>query len=465
MISFGESVAETFSHPNYRHARQEQELTLASYASQNCGELGFRFVKIENLESFPVELQGISGRYIHRDLSRCGSFTSSDELLNRIWDTSAYTIELCCQSFIWDGIKRDRLVWMGDLFIELIAASAVFGRLPLVEKSMDFVRDESPLPRMMNNCVTYSMWWILAQAFWYQRFGALDYLQRQKEYLFQLLQFFADKVGGDGRAHLEGNGFLLLDWATDANEANRIDILSDGCHAILLMAFREGAKLSEILGNEDMARLCREKAVQMAQIKPELHSSMSGNAFQVLSGLWDAKEVYQKSFDGKLPHGMSTFLGCFVLDAVVEAGHLQKAVELMKQYWGGMLNAGATTFWEHFEVDWIKNAARIDEIVPPGKHDLHGEYGSGCFKSYRNSFCHGWSAMPAEWLVRNICGIKFLDANTITFEPNLCGLDFVEAAIPAKNGEISVKITKEHTDIQLSEGITILHSPDKSKKA
>ena len=32
-----------------------------------------------------------------------------------------------------------------------------------------------------------------------------------------------------------------------------------------------------------------------------------------------------------------------------------------------MLDLGATTFWEDFNLDWIPNAAPIDEPVPAGK--------------------------------------------------------------------------------------------------
>ena len=58
------------------------------------------------------------------------------------------------------------------------------------------------------------------------------------------------------------------------------------------------------------------------------------------------------------PHGFSTFYGYYMLQAQAEAGDYAGAIRNMKDYWGGLLDRGATTFWEDFDVDWLKNAAR-----------------------------------------------------------------------------------------------------------
>ena len=62
-------------------------------------------------------------------------------------------------------------------------------------------------------------------------------------------------------------------------------------------------------------------------------------------------------------------------DGEVCPGNYQGAMDIISEYWGAMLDLGATTFWEDFHIDWTKNAARIDELVPEGKVDVHGAYG------------------------------------------------------------------------------------------
>ena len=48
------------------------------------------------------------------------------------------------------------------------------------------------------------------------------------------------------------------------------------------------------------------------------------------------------------------------------------------RYWGAMIDLGATSFWEDFDINWIPNAAPIDELVPEGKKDIHGDCGAYC---------------------------------------------------------------------------------------
>ena len=35
-------------------------------------------------------------------------------------------------------------------------------------------------------------------------------------------------------------------------------------------------------------------------------------------------------------------------------------ISIIKEYWGGMLSIGATTFWEDFDIRWLHNALPLD---------------------------------------------------------------------------------------------------------
>ena len=49
------------------------------------------------------------------------------------------------------------------------------------------------------------------------------------------------------------------------------------------------------------------------------------------------------------------------------SGDVDGAFNLIENYWGKMLEFGATTFWEDFDVEWTKNAYGIDEMPQIGK--------------------------------------------------------------------------------------------------
>ncbi|UKI30896.1 MAG: hypothetical protein L6W00_23985 [Lentisphaeria bacterium] len=73
-----------------------------------------------------------------------------------------------------------------------------------------------------------------------------------------------------------------------------------------------------------------------------------------------------------------------------------------------MIDRGATTFWEDFNLDWLENSGRIDELPPPGVRDLHADYGNYCYKGLRHSLCHGWASAPCFWLSETLSGVRFL---------------------------------------------------------
>jgi alpha-L-rhamnosidase len=133
-----------------------------------------------------------------------------------------------------------------------------------------------------------------------------------------------------------------------------------------------------------------------------------------------------------------------MLEAQAKAGDYQTAINNIRQYWGGMLDLGATTFWEDFNLEEAKNAARIDDIVPPGKLDYHRNTGAYCYIGLRRSLCHGWSSGPTTWLTEHVLGIKVVEpgCKTIKIEPHLGDLQWVEGSFPTPYGVVKVKHTK-----------------------
>ncbi len=131
----------------------------------------------------------------------------------------------------------------------------------------------------------------------------------------------------------------------------------------------------------------------------------------------------------------------FILTAMAECGEYRLALDSMKEFYGGMLKMGATTFWEDFDLEWTKNAARIDEFPKEGEVDIHGDFGKFCYKGFRHSFCHGWSAGVIAYLMETVAGIKVRAKNDISVQLHLNGLKWVKVSYPTCKGLMVV----EHT--------------------
>lgn len=444
-IRTGESVAETMVDVGERgaqndHALRDQTVKLPWLGKTTVGPSGFRFLRIDNADpKINVELSQVRAILTLRDIPYVGSFKCSDERLNKIWETGAYTVHLNMQEFLWDGIKRDRLVWLGDMHPEVSVINCAFGYNEVVPKSLDMTRDVTPVTAWMNGISSYSMWWILIHEEWYLHHGNLDYLRQQQTYLSALLKRLATFVDADGKEKLDGMRFL--DWPTFENKT----AVHEGLQAMMTMTMESGVRLSEILGDKQTAKLCADTALRLRKHAPASSGRKSPAALLALTGFRDPAEVSANVLKKDGPKDLSTFYGFYVLNALAKSKDIDTGLDFISQYWGGMLDFGATTFWEDFDLAWTENAGRIDEPVAPGKKDLHGDFGAHCYVGFRHSFCHGWAGGPTAWLSKNVLGVTPVAPGFAKVEitPHLGRLAWAEGAYPTPKGPIKVRHDKQ----------------------
>lgn len=441
-VRFGESASEAMSelggekNATNDHAVRDQTCLVPWLGSHEIGNTGFRFVRLDLTEpDSMVQLKAVRAVYLHRDLPYLGSFRSSDERLNRIWQTGAYTVHLNMQDYLWDGIKRDRLVWIGDMHPETMTIGAVFGSQPVVPASLDLIRDETPLPKWMNGISSYSMWWILIHESWYRQHGDRDYLAQQEPYLVGLLEQLISQIGPDNRERLTGTRFL--DWPSSGNEK----AIHAGLQSLMVLSLEAGAELCGILERPAVAEQCRSAVARLRKHVPDHNGSKQAAALMVLAGLGGAGPLNNEVMAVGGAERMSTFYGYYVLQARARAGDYQGCLDCIRQFWGAMLDLGATTFWEDFDLAWTDNAAPIDELVPPGKKDIHGDFGNYCYKGFRHSLCHGWASGPTAWLSEHVLGVSVVEpgCTAVRIEPHLGDLQWAEGTYPTPHGVIKVR--------------------------
>ncbi len=443
-IRLGESVSETMSEIGESgaindHAMRDFVVTLPWLGRLEVGNSGFRFVRIDLVDpNSRIEFKEISAILNYRDIPYIGSFKCNDERLNQVWITGAYTVHLNMQDYLWDGVKRDRLVWIGDMHPEVMTISSVFGYNEVVPKSLDLIRNLTPLPEYMNGISSYSMWWILIQCDWYNYNGNLDYLKKQQEYLNRLLNQLASKIDADGKESLDGGRFL--DWPSSGNKK----AIHAGLQSLMVMTFKAGSELSLILGDTATAKMCDTAIGKLKRHIPEMAGSKQAAALLALSGLISPEKANSELLAKDGVHKMSTFYGYYMLKARAKAGDYQGAIDNIREYWGGMLDLGATTFWEDFDIDWLKNGGRIDKFPAENKVDVHASYGNYCYKGYRHSFCHGWASGPTSWLSEYVLGVKVVGpgCKVIRIEPHLGDLLWVEGSFPTPYGAIKIRHDK-----------------------
>lgn len=449
-IRFGESVSEAMSElfgdkPSTNdHSRRDITVTVQKLSMNPVGETGFRFVRIDLLTpNISVSFKTVKAVLTFRDIPYLGSFVSSDSLLNKIWDVGAYTMQLNMQQYIWDGIKRDRMVWVGDLHPEIQTIQTVFGDQQIIRDSLDYAVHETKPGTWMNNIPSYSMWWIIIQHDYYCQYGNKAYLKTQLPFLKQVCQMLSNHIGEDGMDTTPEMRFV--DWPTKED----IAATNLGLQALHVLATKCAMYIFNLFDDKAMVGQCSRDYEKLCRYPVSVSTSKQANALAVWAGLLDAKYVTEVSLNSKGPNGISAFMGLYILDAMAKAGELSCGLDIIRSYWGGMLQLGATTFWEDFDVDWLKNGAPIDRFPKVGEIDVHAEYGRHCYQSYRHSLCHGWSSGPTSWLSRYILGVQIVEpgCKKVRIKPNLCDLQWVRGTYPTPFGVIEISHSREKSGL------------------
>ena len=443
-VCVGESVTEAMSDvtapgstATNEHSVRDFDISVPWLGSVNVGETGFRFVRLDLVsENMTVPVVAVRAVSRYRGAPWLGTFKCNDERINKIWETGAYTVLLNMQDYLWDGIKRDRLVWIGDMHPEVMTVTSVFGDQNVVRRSLDYVRDGTPQGSWMNGMCSYSLWWIIIHQHLYRNFADKAYLAEQQEYLTALLDNVIANVDGNKENYKAGR---FIDWPT----ADNPDAIHAGLQALTVRALEAGADIAATLGDPDLQQRCLETVKNLRTYVPDPKGNKEAAALLAIEGMLDTGTA-RDIIVNEGAKGFTSFMGYYMLQALAKNGSYDDALELMSTYWGRMLDLGATTFWEDFNFVDSQNAAPIDEFVPEGKFDIHADGGAYCYVGLRHSFCHGWASGPTAWLSEHVLGVEPVEPGfkKVRIEPHLGSLEWAEGTVPTPYGVISVSHKK-----------------------
>ena len=459
-IRCGESVSESYAEKGDRlahnhHTLRDTEAEILDYSDMSFMETGFRFVRLDFPEGTDVSIKAVTAVYVHRDLKRLGSFTSNDKRVNDIFETAAYTLTLNMQRFIWDGIKRDRLVWVGDMHPETMGIMSLFGEDKSVIESLEFARSHTPLPNWINGIPAYSMWYLIILADYYMQTGKAEYIASQRSYIDKLVRQIDEHISEDGTVDF---GDCLFDWPSHGKPDEII-----GVTAVTYLAAKSSLVLFQLLGLD--ISICDNMMLKLKNFNRKSVEFKQCEAMKVYAGLSEPEDAVDFLTAGGAK-GLCTFMSYYILTSVAEAGKPEVALQMMKDFYGAMLDKGATTFWENFDTDWIEGSSRIDELPKKGEKDIHGDYGEFCYVGFRHSLCHGWSCGPVSFLLRTITGIEPIapGCKVVAVNPVSAGLMNYTAEYPTPYGTIKVELQGGKFTVTRPKKVKVVVPEDRKKE-
>jgi len=187
-----------------------------------------------------------------------------------------------------------------------------------------------------------------------------------------------------------GTWWIFIDWRDGRDK-------SAAMHGVLLCALRDTLELASELGEKEPIPAWQETlgalhwAARAVFWDDETRFFLSGADGQIswASQIWmilggavspdEGADVLRRLRDcpaALTPAG--PYLYHYAVEAIIACGMSAEAAALLRDYWGGMLDRGATTFWEVFDPH--------DAALSP--------YGNPLL----NSHCHAWSCTPTYFI-------------------------------------------------------------------
>lgn len=365
----------------------------------------FRYVELTVLHTRQkiVLKNFVAEAYTSAELSNLVT-DNTDGIFGKIDKVSADTLSECMQDFFEDGPKRDRRLWLGDLRLQALTNYYTFKNVDLVKRCLylfaAFDSEERLLPACLytkpeletggSYLVSYALLFVVSLC---------DYFEYTNDRIVteDLFDTAARQIEITKRMKDE-NGIVIepenYGWWTFIDWSDAEDVTAN--MGIYIYTVKKFAELCSKLGREKEAKAYEKLAEELKT--SALEFLYDGNIFKnkydhdqysVQSQVWmilaevvsktDAQRILNECIENeKYIAPVTPYMHHYVVEALIKAELYDEAKRYIKDYWGGMVNFGADTFWEVF----VKN----DPYRSP--------YGDALM----NSSCHAWSCTPAYFI-------------------------------------------------------------------
>jgi alpha-L-rhamnosidase len=414
----------------------------------------FRYVNIQYDGS--VSVDSVSMLYEYAPVVERGSFKSSDDELNRIYDVSKYTFQLNTREFFIDGIKRDRWIWSGDAYQSYLMNYYLYFDSSTVTRTLQALRGKDPVTSHINTIMDYTFYWFLGIYDYYLYTGDKNFIHQLFPKMQSLMDYCLSRRNKNGMMEGLAGDWVFIDWADGLSKKGEVSfeqlLLARSLETMALCAklidngrANEYKQLADDLKSKIFAAYWNEQKQALVHSRingvPTENVTRYANMFAIFfNWLSEAQKQGVKKnvlLNSSIPKITTPYMRFYELEALCAMGEQSYVLKEMKDYWGGMLRLGATSFWEEY------NPSKT------GAEHL-AMYG----RPFGKSLCHAWGASPIYLLGKYYLGVRPTSAayQTYTVEPVLGGLQWMQGSVPTPAGNIEVYCSTQEIRVKSPTG-------------
>ena len=445
-----------------------ETLDILSSEDQELESKAFRFVYIECLSGAKYDDVFMDFEYAPFDKKHSGSFTCNDEGLNKIWEVSTYTMDLTTREFFMDGIKRDRWTWSGDAIQSYLMNYYLRFDTECVKRTIRQLRGKDPVTAHINTIMDYTFYWFKSITDYYEYTGDGDFVREMWPRMISLMDYVLARTNSEGLAEGCPDDWIFVDWVDFPMHKRGSLAFEQVLFVCALTAMQKAATICDDIEKQkfysDLSSKVSQKLWETFWSEENhafLHSIEDGylnsqitkfpNMFAILClTMPEAKRqqiIQQVMLNPTIPPITTPYMRFYELETLCQAGLYTQVLNEIRDYWGGMLREGATSFWEKYN----KEEAGIQHLAMYGR-------------PYGKSLCHAWGASPIYLLGKYFLGVQPTKPGYEEYivRPQLGQLEWIKGDVPTPFGLIRIEMTTKNVIISSDGGHGILYVNDKS---
>ncbi|MBO4316338.1 MAG: alpha-rhamnosidase, partial [Prevotella sp.] len=407
------------------------------------------------------------------DVLHSGSFRCNDKEVNDIWDVAAYTMDLTTREFFTDGIKRDRWIWSGDAIQSYLMNYYLRFDTECVKRTIRQLRGKDPVTAHINTIMDYTFYWFKSIQDYYFYTGDMDFLREIYPRMKTMMDYCLSRTNAEGMAEGQPDDWIFVDWVDFPMHKRGVLCFEQilfykslevmGLCASILCDNNQDPQQVRMYHTESqqygrMANNLRDKLIQtfwneeqhalMHAIEDGQKNNMVTKFPNMFAILYDC--VSEEKKQAIMEHVMlnesiekitTPYMRFYELEAMCMMGFQTKVMDEIKNYWGGMLREGATTFWEKYN----PNEKGIQHLAMYGR-------------PYGKSLCHAWGASPIYIIGKYFLGIQPTKPGYEEYiiKPSLGNLEWMEGDVPTPFGKIHIMMNRHEVKVTSDGGIGTL---------
>ena len=294
-------------------------------------------------------------------------------------------------------------------------------------------------------------YWIAAMWEYYVHTGDIGFIHTSYPHMLTTMNFVTSRLDEDGLYTKRRGDWVFVDWTEffdpDSGPlcaeqmllcraydcmAKCSALVEDGKNAEKFTALKEKLyeKINALYWDEEKNAFIDDYRTGNRNVTR--HANIFALLYQLTTPDRLQKIIRHVIQNPEIPAITTPYFEFFELDAMCGIGEFSYMTDMLRSYWGGMLEQGATTFWE----EYFPEKSRVENYAMYGK-------------AYGRSLCHAWGASPIYLLGKYALGVRPTAPAYQTYEvrPNLMCFGTFEGTVPAGNGLIRVKMDKESVTV------------------